>query len=100
MPWDDEEQIENWAMASPANFPLTMCWAAEYQYAVRCGFDMYKQLVRGVIPEKTWVLMPYLTMHGAWCVACMKHGNDTDVTMRPSDRGQGSTIAAVWNLKQ
>jgi hypothetical protein len=110
VPWDDEKQIENWAMASPANFPLTMRWAAECQYAVRCGFDRYKQLMRGVIPGKTWVLMPYLTMHGAWCVARMKHGNDTDVTMRPSIKGQGplryladnrwSTIAAVWNLKQ
>ena len=110
VPWDDEKQIENWAMASPANFPLTMRWAAEFTYAIRCGFDRYKQLMRGVIPHKTWVQMPYLTMHGAWCVARMKHGNDTDVTMRPSDKGQGpyryladnrwSQTAAVRNLKQ
>jgi hypothetical protein len=110
VPWDDEKQIENWAMASPANFPLTMRWAAEFTYAIRCGFDRYKQLMRGVIPHKTWVQMPYLTMHGAWCVARMRHGNDADVTMRPSDKGQGpyryladnrwSQTAAVRNLKQ
>ena len=108
--WDNRKQIENWALASPANFPLIMRWAAEYQYAVCVGFDRYKQLRRGDIPEKTWLWMPYLTKHGAWCVERIKHGNDNDGIMRPSDQGHGpyryladngwSSIAAVWNLKR
>ena len=110
VPWDNGNQIENWALASPANFPLTVRWAAEYRYAVRVGFDRYKQLRRGHIPEKTWLLMPYLTMHGAWCFVYPQHGNGDDMIILPSIDGRGpyryladngwSSMAAVWNMKQ
>lgn len=105
---DDVKQIENWAFASPANFPLTLRWAAELLYAVRIGFGNYKQLRRRYIPQSTLLWMPYLTMHGAWCVA-RYNGNDADVTLRSSVTGRGpyrylaengwSSKAAVRNLE-
>lgn len=64
----DPQVMENWAFACPAGSPLMEAWAQEFAFAIRIGFVSYKEARKPVLPATVYARMPYLTMHGAFCV--------------------------------
>jgi hypothetical protein len=94
-PWDTSI-MENWAFACPAGSPLMAAWMQEFAFAIAVGFKKYKKLRSQSLPSTVVRKMPYLTMHGAFCVVRDRTQTPAYTLRSSTQKGPFTYLAESW----